>query len=152
MTNVKRVQFHTTIKASPVVVWDAMIGPDTYRRWTSAFGEGSYFEGDWSEGSRIRFLAPPGNGMVAEIAANRPHEFLSIRHLGFFVDGKEDTESETVRAWAPAYENYTLIPVEEGTKVLVDQDLTEEFEKSMEETWPKAFELLRQICEEEGGA
>ena len=151
MADIKRVQFHTTIKASPVVVWNSIIGPETYRRWTSVFGEGSYFEGDWSEGSRIKFLAPQGDGMVAEIAENRPHEFLSIRHLGLIVDGKEDTESESVRAWAPAYENYTLTPVEGGTKLVVDQDLTEDSEKSMAVTWPKAFEVLRQICEEEGG-
>jgi hypothetical protein len=128
-----------------------MLGTETYPRWTKAFVEGSYFEGDWSQGSRIRFLAPPGDGMVAEIAENRPHEFISIRHLGFIANGREDTDSDAVRAWAPAYEDYTLTPVEEGTKILVDQDMTEDFEESMREMWSKAFELLRELCEEVGG-
>ena len=152
MSTVKRVQFHTTIRAPAAVVWEVMLGPETYPRWTKAFAEGSYFEGDWSQGSRIRFLVPPGDGMVAEIAESRPHEFVSIRHLGFIANGMEDTESASVRAWAPAYENYTLTPVEEGTRIVVDQDVTQEFEACMRETWPKAFELLRKLCEEEGAA
>ena len=62
----------------------------------------------------------------------------------------EDTESEAVRAWAPAYENYTLAPLDGGTRILVDQDLDEKYVESMQKTWSKAFELLRQLCEEEG--
>ncbi|MGW8264763.1 MAG: SRPBCC family protein [Longimicrobiales bacterium] len=151
MSDVKRVQFHTTIRAPAALVWEVMLGPETYPRWTRAFVEGSYFEGDWSQGSRIRFLAPGGDGMVAEIAENRPHEFVSIRHLGFIVNGIEDTESDSVLAWAPAYENYTLTSVEEGTKIVIDQDVTEEVEQCMIDTWPKASELLRQLCEEGGG-
>ena len=151
MPNVRRIQFHTTIRAPVSVVWEVMLGPDTYPRWTKAFAEGSYFEGDWSQGSRIRFLAPPGDGMVAEIAENRPYEFISIRHLGFVAKGIEDTESDAVRAWAPAYENYTLAPVQEGTKIVVEQDVAEEFQECMRETWPKAFELLRELCEDVDG-
>ena len=109
-------------------------------------------EGDWNQGSRIKFLAPNGEGMVAEIAENRPHEFVSIRHLGFIANGIEDTESDSVRAWAPAYENYTLSSFEQGTKLVVDQDVTADYEQCLRDTWPKAFDLLRQLCEEEGAA
>ncbi len=152
MSDVKRIQFHATIRAPAAVVCGVMLGAETYPRWTKAFVEGSYYEGDWSQGSRIKFLAPPGDGMVAEIAEHRPNEFISIRHLGFVVNGIEDTESDAVRAWAPAYENYTLRPVEEGTRVVVDQDVTADFEQYMRDTWPKAFELLQQLCEDEGVA
>jgi hypothetical protein len=40
---VKRIQFTTTIKATPAVVWRQITSPDSYRKWTSAFAEGSYF-------------------------------------------------------------------------------------------------------------
>lgn len=149
MSDVKRIQFQATIRAPVEVVWEVMLGAETYPRWTKAFVEGSYYEGDWSQGSRIKFLASPGEGMVAEIAENRTYEFISIRHLGFVANGIEDTESDAVRAWAPAYENYTLSSVEGGTSVVVDQDVTADFEQSMKETWPKAFELLKQLCEAE---
>lgn len=146
MSNVKRIQFQRTIEAPASVVWETMLGAETYPRWTAAFAEGSYYEGSWDRGSRIRFLVPSGDGMVAEIAECRPNEFLSIRHLGFVAKGIEDTESETVRAWAPAYENYTFNSVAEGTKLVVEQDVTEDFEQYMKDAWPKALELLERLC------
>ncbi len=113
------------------VVWEVMLGAETYRRWTTAFADSSYYEGSWRQGSRIRFLSLTGDGMVAEIAENRPNEFISIRHLGYIVNGIEDTESEAVRAWAPAFENYTFAAVPEGTRLVVDQDATADFEQYM---------------------
>lgn len=61
-------------------------------------------------------------------------------------DGVEDTSSEAIRAWSPAYENYTLTATPQGTKLTVDQDITEDFE-SMPEAWPKALETLKALCE-----
>lgn len=148
MSKVKQIQFEATIDAPVAVVWEQMFGAESYRHWTAAFAEGSYFEGSWSQGSRIRFLSPSGDGMVAEIAENRLNEFVSIRHLGLVIKGEDDTDSESVRAWAPAYENYTFSSVPEGTRIVVDQDVTEEFEQSMRDTWSKAFELLKQLCQE----
>lgn len=147
MSDVRRLRFEETIEAPVEVVWETMLGDEGYRRWTAVFAEGSHFEGSWSEGSRIRFLAPSGDGMVAEIAENRRHEFLSIRHLGVVADGVEDTTSDAVRAWAPAYENYTFHPVPEGTRVVVDQEVAPEYEQMMQETWGKALAKLKQLCE-----
>jgi hypothetical protein len=78
------------------------------------------------------------------------HEFLSIRHLGFIAKGIEDIESDAVRAWTPAYENYTFTSVSGGTRLVVDQDLTADFEEFMQDTWPKAFALLKELCEDKG--
>lgn len=147
MADVRRLQFSSTIRAPVAVVWEVMLGAETYRRWTTAFADGSYYEGSWRQGSRIRFLSLTGDGMVAEIAENRPNEFISIRHLGYIVNGIEDTESEAVRAWAPAFENYTFAAVPEGTRLVVDQDATADFEQYMNDAWPRALELLRQLCE-----
>jgi len=147
MPTAKRLHFSIEIAAPPAQVWSRMLGPESYKRWTSAFAPGSYYEGSWDRGARIRFLIPSGGGMVAEIAENRPYEFLSIRHLGFVVNGVDDTESDSVRAWAPAYENYSFEAIPEGTRLVVDQDVTDEFESMMRETWPRALERLRDLCE-----
>ena len=152
MSTVKQLQFQETIHASPAIVWGILFGDDTYPVWTAPFSEGSYFEGSWEEGSRIRFLSPSGEGMVAEIAESRPHAFLSIRHLGFVANGVEDLESEAVRAWAPAYENYTLTPVPDGTRIVIDQDVTGDFEAYMNTTWPRALAVLKELCEARGAA
>jgi uncharacterized protein YndB with AHSA1/START domain len=146
MTALKRLQWSVNIAAPAPKVYQTLIGPESYTRWTSAFGDGCYFEGSWQKGQRIRFLTPEGHGVVSEIAENRPNEFISIRHLGYIADGVEDTSSEAIRAWAPAYENYTLAATPQGTKLTVDQDITAEFE-SLLEAWPKALEKLKTLCE-----
>jgi hypothetical protein len=153
MSSVKRIQFAATINAPVPTVWRLMIGPGSYKRWASAFAEGTYFEGSWEQGARIKFLSPPsGDGMVAEIAQNRKNEFISIRHVGFLTKGVEDTTSESVRAWAPAYENYTFISVPEGTNLIIELDVLGEWEQYMNEAWPKALDLLKQLSEAESAA
>lgn len=142
-------RFTADIDAPRQKVWDAMLGPDSYREWTSAFCEGSYYEGRWDVGQRIRFLSPGGGGMVAEIAQHRPPEFVSIRHLGEVQPGgAEDTTSQTVRAWAPAYENYTLSEIDGGrTRVQVDMDILPAYEDFMKDAWPKALARLKSLAE-----
>lgn len=143
----KTIHFATRIAAPRPQVWDTMIGPETYRDWTAPFAEGSYYEGSWEQGQQIRFLGPDGQGMVARIAEHRRHEFVSIEHLGMIKDGVEDTTSEAVRAWAPAYENYTFRDADGGTEVTVQMDITEDWEQYMRDTWPKALARLQALCE-----
>lgn len=147
MPTTKRLQFSTVIAAPVDKVWSTMLDSESYKEWTSAFAEGSYYEGSWDQGARIKFLSPSGEGMVSEIAENRPQQFISIRHLGYIANGVEDTESESVRAWAPAFENYTFSAVPEGTRLDIDQDIMAEYEKFMQDAWPKALEKLKQLCE-----
>ncbi len=143
----KKLRFTTRIQAPCDQVWKTMLGPVTYRIWTAAFTEGSYFEGTWAKGERMRFLAPGGHGMVSVIAESRPHEFLSIRHLGEIKDGVEDTESEAVRGWTPCYETYTFTPAGTATELTVDMDMAEAFEEYMAGVWPKALSLLKALSE-----
>lgn len=147
MPAVKRLRWSATIDAPVANVVASMIDPDGYRDWTSVFAEGSYYEGSWQQGDTIRFLSPKGEGIVAEIAEHRPNAFISIRHLGFTANGVDDFDSEAVRAWAPAYENYTFEPTATGTTLTVELDVTEDFEKYMTDTWPKALDRLKALCE-----
>lgn len=152
MPALQRLQFSITIQAPVPTVWRLMLGAESYPRWTSAFAEGCRFEGSWEQGAKILFLASPGDGMVAEIAENRLHEFLSIRHLGSFSKGVEDRASEAVRAWAPAYENYRFSPVPEGTQLLIELDVPGEWAPFMNEAWPKALAQPQQLCQAEAAA
>ena len=143
----KTLHFSTIILAPVAQVWALMLDREGYEHWTAAFCEGSTFVGSWDEGQAMRFLAPNGDGMVAEIAQNRRHEFVSIRHLGEIVAGVEDTRSDKVRAWAPAYENFAFRPAPGGTEVVVSVDVVPEFETYMNETYPKALARLKALCE-----
>lgn len=147
MSSKKRIQFTTIINAPVAVVWRHVISPESYRHWAAAFSEGSHFEGSWAQGSGIRFLSPTGDGMVAEIAENIAHERISIRHFGFIMNGVEDTTSDAVKAWAPAFETYTFVALREGTQMVVDQDVAAEWEQYISEAWPKALALLKALSE-----
>jgi uncharacterized protein YndB with AHSA1/START domain len=147
MPALERLQWTVDIAAPASTVYEMLVGPESYRQWTSAFGDGLYFEGSWQTGQRIRFLTPSGHGVISEIAENRPHEFLSIRHLGYIADdGAEDTSSDAILAWAPAYENYTFTATPQGTTLTVEQDITDDFE-SMVDAWPRALGILKALCE-----
>ena len=148
----KTLQFAVAIRSPREVVWHTMLDPQTYRTWTAEFCAGSYFSGSWAQGEKIQFLIPSGDGMTAVIAENRPLEYISIRHLGEIAAGVEDTTSEKVRRWAPAYENYAFVDIPGGTEVRVSVDVTPEFEKYMLDTYPKALLRLKALCEGEAEA
>ena len=146
----KTLTFSVSIQSPRIHVWETMISLEGYRVWTAAFMEGCYFSGSWEQGTKIQFLAPDtggGGGMTAVIAENRPYEFISIKHLGEVAGGVEDTTSEKVLAWAPAYENYSFAETSGGTEVTVSLDTLPEHETYMNETFPKALALLKNLCE-----
>lgn len=130
-----------------------MLGDETYRQWTRVFNPSSYYVGNWEEGSEMRFLGtdPEGKaldgGMYSRIQENRLHEFLSINHIGFIMNGVVDTTSDEVKKWTPAFENYTFIEKDGGTDVLVDIDIADEHKDEFEGMWPKALQDLKEMCE-----
>lgn len=148
----KKFETSIFINAPKKKVWDIMLGKDTYEEWTKPFNATSRFEGDWSEGSKIIFLGTDENGeneggMVSKIAKNVPYEYISIEHIGIIEDGVEDTTSEKAKSWAPAFENYTFIEKEGSTKLIIDQDLDEQYTEMFEKMWKKALNKLKEICE-----
>jgi hypothetical protein len=148
MPTAKRIQFSTLIHAPVATVWKTMLEPGSYTSWTSAFAEGSTYEGSWEQGQRIKFVSPSGEGMLSEIVESRLHEHISIRHLGMIgPGGVEDTTSEAVRAWAPAHENYTFTAVPEGTKLAIEMDVAADWEQYMLDSWPKALDRLKELSE-----
>jgi hypothetical protein len=148
----QKIHFTQFINAPKEKVWDTMLGDATYRIWTEAFNPGSYFKGDWSEGSKILFLGPDPetgkeSGMVSRIKENRQYEFVSIEHVGIVKEGIEDTTSDYAKQWAPAFENYTFIEKDGGTEVQVDLDISDDFKEMFEQMWPKALVALKELAE-----
>ena len=148
----KKINLETVINASREKVWDAIVNEPKYRRWTSAFGETSHFEGGWNKGDTIRFLAinkeGKKEGMVSEIAESNYPEYISIKHLGYIVNGIDDTTSEEIRKWAPAFENYTLEKVgEDKTLFKLEMDCIDEYYDLMMDLWPKAMDKLKEVSE-----
>lgn len=142
---IKKLTFDIAINAPVDKVWDTMLQKETYKQWTEAFSPGSSYEGSWEQGSPMRFVDEKGTGgMVSEIAENRLHEFVSIKHLSMFQNGETMSEGQD---WFPAYENYTFVAKDGGTHVLIELDMAEEWEEMFTEMWPKALQKLKELCE-----
>jgi hypothetical protein len=144
----EKTNFSTTINAPKVKVWKVLWDDATYRKWTSVFSPTSYAETDWKEGSKVLFLDGQGSGMVSKIEANRPNEFMSFKHLGIVKDNVEDTESDAVKGWAGAFENYTLKEVNGVTELLVELDMNEEHKEMFMGMFPKALEQVKILSEQ----
>jgi uncharacterized protein YndB with AHSA1/START domain len=144
------LNFSTNINAPREKVWEVLWNDDTYRKWTSAFMEGSYAETDnWKEGTKVLFLGPGRSGMVSTVAKNKKNEFMSFKHLGEIKDGVEDTESEKVKQWAGATENYTLSDENGKTKldVALEVDSRSDFKDYFQKTFPVALEKVKELAE-----
>jgi uncharacterized protein YndB with AHSA1/START domain len=149
----RRLTFRIEIDAPRSRVWSAMLDDATYRDWCSEFSPGSHFEGDWGEGSRIRFVGPGENGdggIVSRVRANRLHEYVELEHIGVVREGREDTTSDVAHEWAGAHESYTFTDAGGKTELLVKCDTTEEHEAMFAEMWPRALERLKAIAEAAG--
>ena len=144
----EKINFSTSINAPKEKVWKVLWEDSNYRNWTSVFAEGSYAKTDnWKEGSKVLFLDGKGSGMVSMVAANKPHEFMSFRHLGVVKEGVEDITSEQVKEWAGALESYTLNGTNGKTQLTVEMDITDEFKDYFNNTWPKALEKVKELSE-----
>ncbi|MGE3490110.1 MAG: SRPBCC domain-containing protein [Vicinamibacterales bacterium] len=149
----QKLHFSININASKGKVWNTMLQDATYWEWTAPFNPNgsSWYEGEWKQGSKMLFLGAGENGkvegMVSRIKEARPHDFVSIEHLGVVQDGKEDTTSDAARQFAPALENYTFIDKEGMTEVRVEMDSAEEHRQMFEASWPKALQQLKQLAE-----
>lgn len=150
----KKLQFKTKINVPVIKVYDVMLGinsKSTYEQWTSLFNPTSTYEGSWDKGSKILFVGVDEKGekggMVSRIIENMPNQFVSIQHYGLLKADKEITEGADVEKWANGFENYRFEEVDGKTAVTVDLDTTEDFVDYMNDTYPKALDKLKEICE-----
>jgi len=160
----QKLHFSIQINAKKEKVWDVMLGDATYREWSrSYYIAGSYYVGDWSEGSKMLFMSthytgPEESGWISRINENRKYEFISIEHIGSVSDGKEDTTSEDVKLYLPSYENYTFVDKDGGTEVLIDIEIPDDkimhdlslldgYKNGLEEKWPKVLKAIKELSE-----
>lgn len=150
----QRLQFKKEINATSQKVYETMLGlknKSTYEYWTSAFNPTSTYEGSWDKGNKIHFVGLDENGkkggMVSEIEAHQPAQFVSIRHYGFLDGDTEITTGEQVEKWAGGHENYSYQETNGITTVTVDIDTIDDFVDYFNNTYPAALDKLKEISE-----
>ncbi len=150
----KKLQYKISINAPVAKAYDFMLGinsKSTYEQWTALFNPTCTYEGSWDKGSKILFMGTDENGekggMVSRIVENIPNHFVTIQHYGLLQGDKEITDGPEVEKWANGLENYTFEENNGTTTITVDLDMTEDFVDYMNDTYPKALNKLKEICE-----
>ena len=143
----EKTEFKTLINAPREKVWDILWSDTGYPDWTSVFAEGSHAKTDWNKGSKVYFMDGKNTGMVSFIADKIPNEFMSFKHMGTIKDGVEDTNNEEAKEWAGATENYTLKEASNGTELVVEMDIAEQYKDYFLKTWPGAMARIKTLAE-----
>lgn len=145
------LHFEITIHAGPDKVYKILTGERTYSEWTTEFNATSRFEGSWNKGSKIRFLGQDADGstggMISRIKENIPGRFISIEHLDVIKNGEVDENNPEMKMWAGALENYTFEEKDGKTLFSVDLNTIKKYESYFRNTWPKALNRLKALCE-----
>lgn len=123
MKNLKTISFTTHIGAARGKVWNVLWDPDTYRKWTSVFMEGSHYAGDLKEGQTIRFLGNETDGMSALVEKSVENEQMVFLHQNEVKNG-EVVES----SWQGSREIYYLKETGAGTELQIIIDITPDME------------------------
>lgn len=142
----KKIHYQIEINCPKEQVFPIMLDKKHYRKWTAEFNPTSHYEGTWEEGSQILFLGETETGekagMQSVIEKHVPNKFISIRHLGMLDKGKETAFEDDL------YENYYLEEKNGSTLLKVEMDTEDDWVDYFKETWPKALQKLKEVCEE----
>lgn len=138
----EQLSYEIEINAEPEKVWSVLWGHITYRQWTTAFTEGSFYEGELEEHNVIKFLDPKNNGMYSRVEKIIPNEEIKFLHLGEIYEG-----IEVPKEWGNATESYFLEENDEGTLLKVNIQTLAEFKDFFEEKFPKALNIIKHLSE-----
>lgn len=138
------------ISASKEAIWKVITDQTTYQDWSSAFMPGSRYEGDWSEGSKIRFIGPSDegdNGIVAKVLCHVPGQSLTMQHIAVLSSGVEQYEGDVFDTWIPATEEYWLEPSYDGQQLRIISQVPNDYFESFTVCWRNALARIKELSE-----
>lgn len=147
----KRLQFKISILSPVENVYSTMLQSPGYEQWTKTFNPTSGKEGNWDQGSMMRFIGIDENGekggMISEVRENTPNQKVILCHVGMIAGGKEIWEGPVLDSWKGAMEMYSFTGKGSETQLMVELDTDPQFESYFSETYPLALQKLKEICE-----
>ncbi len=147
----EQLHYKTIINAPRQTVWNTMLDPESYKQWVKAFSPNSQYEGQWLQGSTIKFFDPNMGGTKALLEIVKPYEHIHAKHIAILnKDGTEDIESDIAQKWIGVTETYRLKDVDGGTELTIDILSHKDFVGMFDDGWPVALESLRGLCEGSG--
>ncbi|WP_160137636.1 SRPBCC domain-containing protein [Chryseobacterium sp. c4a] len=138
----EKLSYEIEINAEPEKVWSVLWSDITYRQWTTAFTDGSFYEGALEENNIVKFLDPKNNGMYSRVIKVIPNQEITFLHLGEIYEG-----IEVAQEWGDATEAYFLEENDEGTLLRTVINTPDEFKSFFEEKFPKAMNIIKHLSE-----
>jgi uncharacterized protein YndB with AHSA1/START domain len=144
----EHLEYKIVISAPAKKVWETMLQKETYEQWVAKSWPGSFYEGKWAKGEKIRFIGPDGSGTLAELVEMKPYERVFARHIAVLLPGGvEDRTSDVAKGWIGITEEYKFAEHLGKTTVTVSIETSPEWSKMFDEGWPAALEELKKIAE-----
>ena len=146
----KTLKYEIEINAPSKVVWERMLEPETYKEWAKGFSSESQYNGEWRQGTYINFFDPNMGGTRALLEKVVPCREIFARHVAILdKEQNEDNEGDFAKKWIGSTESYSFNETDGVTTLSIITETDEAFEKMFSDSWPKALELLKEVCERE---
>ncbi|HQY51025.1 MAG TPA: SRPBCC domain-containing protein [Ignavibacteria bacterium] len=141
------IEKEVLINATKEKIWEVLTEDKPYRIWTAEFCEGSHFQTDWKEGSKILFKTPTGEGLVSKLMECKPNEIISMEHQGILLNNEEVYDNEEAEKWKGMKEIYSLSGKDGATVLSIYQELEKSYEEWSTYAWDKALFILKELAE-----
>jgi len=145
-----QLHYNIAIAKPKEYVWNTMLQRETYEQWVGKSWPNSTYEGEWKQGSEIRFVAKDGSGgTLAVIKELRPYEYVLAEHIAALQKGGIiDKDSEMAKGWIGSLEAYTFTQTGNDTLVEVLIETNPAWRNEFDRGWNIALPELKRICEE----
>lgn len=144
-----KIHFTIDIDATPVKIWNVLWNDKSYRQWTKPFEPTSYYKGRIGIGERIHFLTTRGEGMYSDVISCEEAKHVAFKHIGEMKDFVELPLDEKSSQWTGGIEEYFLKTHNGNTLLEVYVDSIEDFFDFMNEAFPKAFAIVKELAEKQ---
>lgn len=148
----KTLQYSIQIHKSQKFVFNKMMDKSIYNDWAKAFSPGSTYkiDSEWKKGAHIIFYDPTNKGgtkVIVEVF--EPYKQVLVKHIDMVdVDGKSTELDDIMKKWIGSTEEYRFIEDDDtNTTLEITIQTDEAFQDMFDDSWPKALELFKAICE-----
>jgi uncharacterized protein YndB with AHSA1/START domain len=148
MRVVETLSYRIEIQAPQTIVWHTLTDKEKYGQWVKAFSANSHAEGEWKQGTYIKFLDPNMGGTKAYIEKLEPNRYILARHVAMIgPDGEESKAGEMVSKWVGTIEEYRLTEHGNLTMLEIQIKTHPDFVSMFASAWPTAIESIKALRE-----
>ena len=138
----KTIDQTVEINAPAEKVWEALWDKESYKKWASAYMEGSHYTGKIADGEVIEFLSNDKTGMRSKVSKFEENKEVVFNHINEITKGEVSGSLENME------ERYLLTENDGKTTLSLRSDMPQEYFDEMNDSTKKALKILKEIAEQ----